>query len=139
MLRYRQQTFNYATRRPSRHILVRSLLHNAVTLEDIVFEWLTPRRLKFRIAWPEFFLYAEQMAAFTLDAAGNMLFPPEHGLTMDTSRRNQELVEEDGKAWDDGVFSFDQDMKQENPVIELLDVHVRDRNIQVKCLQVYAE
>ena len=43
---------------------------------------------------------AEQMAMFTLDDTGEMLFPPEHPLTMDTSERNnQELVEEDNRVW----------------------------------------
>lgn len=132
-------TFDYATRKSSKHLLARTLLHNAVTIADLTFVWITPRRLKFSIAWPDFFQFAEQMAAMTTDTNNNMLFPPEHSLTMDTSRRNQERVEEDGRVWDDGVFSFDQDMKDENPVIELVDVFLPDRNIYVKCLQVYAE
>lgn len=133
------ETFDYATRRASKHLLARTLLHNAVTLEDLTFEWITPRRLQFNIAWPDFFQYAERMAAMTTDNNNNMLFPPEHALTMDTSRRNQARIEEDGRVWDDGVFSFDQDMRDENPVIELVDVFLQDRNIYVKCLQVYAE
>jgi hypothetical protein len=132
-------TFDYTTRRDSTNILVRSLLHSAITLDDITFEWESPRVLKFRIAWPEFFLKAEEMATFTTYDNGDMVFPPEHALTMDTSRRNQMLVEEDGHVYDDGTYAFEVDMKQENPIIELLDVDVPARNIQVKCLQIYAE
>lgn len=51
------EVFDCATRRSSEYILARTLLHNAVTLQDIVFEWMTPRLLKFRVAWPEFFFF----------------------------------------------------------------------------------
>ena len=131
--------FDYATRRASRHILSRTLLHNAVTLDDLYFKWITPRRMQFDVAWPDFFLMAEQMAALTTDDQNNMIFPPEHALTMDMSLRNAQLVGEDGRVWDSGIFAFDQDMKEENPIVELIDVHVAERNIHVKCLQVYCQ
>lgn len=131
--------FDYGTRRLSKHILARTLLHSAVTLEDITFLWLTPRRLKFDIAWPDFFTQAERMAALTTDGNNHLIFPAEHALTMDIAQRNQNLVSDDGKVWDDGVFSFEQDMKQDNPIIELIDIHIAERNISVKCLQLYAE
>ena len=131
--------FDYTTRKSHRHILAKSLLHNAVRLEDLSFNWISPRRLVVNVAWPDFFLYAEQMAACTTDAQNNMIFPPEHALTQDTCRRNAMLVGEDGKVWDVGTFSFEQDMKQDNPIVELLDVHLADRNIDVKVLQIYAE
>ena len=88
------------------------------------------------VAWPEWFQYAEQMAAFTEDDQGNIAYPPEHTLTMDTSERNQQLLEEDGHVWDQGVITFDQDMKTKDiPVFELLDVTISSKNITVKVLQ----
>lgn len=120
-------------------MLAWTLLHSAVTLTDTVFEWGTPRLLKFRIAWPEFFLKSEKLAELTADDHGNIVFPPNHSLTMNMSRCNQELVEEDGKAWDEGVLCFDSDVKPENPIMELINVHVNERKIDVKCLQVHAQ
>ena len=68
--------FNYTTRQSTTFVLVRVILNNAVTLQDIEFEWVTPRRMKLRVAWPEWFQMAEQMAQFTLDSEGSMVFPP---------------------------------------------------------------
>jgi len=120
-------------------MLIRVILHNGVTQEDLEFEWITPRYLKLRIAWPEWFQNAEQMAAFTCDDDGKVVCPPEHALTMDTSERNQLLVEEDGRVWDEGFLSFDQDMKTDDvPVFELLDVQIPSRNTTVNVLQILA-
>jgi len=100
--------FNYTTRKTTSKMLIRMILHNGLNaLEDIEFEWITPRNLKVPVAWPDWFQMAEQMAQFTLDEHGNMLFPPEHSLTMDASERNQALVEEDNKIWDYGHLEFD--------------------------------
>jgi hypothetical protein len=59
-------------------MLVRMILHNGVEASDIQFEWISPRKLKLRTAWPEWFQNSEQMAAFTIDDEGNVIFPPEH-------------------------------------------------------------
>lgn len=133
------ETFDCCTRRSSEFVLARALSHNAVVLVDLVFEWLTPRILKFRVAWPEFFLMAEQMAELTQDDSGDLIFPPNHALTMNMSRRNADCVEEDGKVWDEGTMAFEQDMKPDNPIIELADCNVASRKITVKLPQVHAE
>jgi hypothetical protein len=90
--------FNYTTRKTTCKILIRQLVHGAVEKGEVEYEWITPRKLKTRIAWPEWFRCAEQMASFTTDADGNIVYPPEHLLTMDTSEQNQARVEEDGNV-----------------------------------------
>ena len=79
------------------------------------------------------------MAQFTLDKDGQMIFPPEHPLTMDTSERNQQLVEEDNRIWDEGFIDFEQDMKTDDPVFELLDVALPSQNTSVNVLQIFGE
>lgn len=120
-------------------MMIRVIVHNAVRSQDIQFEWVTPRRLKLRVAWPEWFQFAEQMAAFTIDEAGDTRFPPEHPLTMDTSERNQALVEEDGRVWDDGFLVFHEDMKTDDPYFELLEVTMESQATVVKVLQITGE
>ena len=44
--------FNYTTRKTATKMLIRLILHNGVTNQDIEFEWVTNRRLKLRVAWP---------------------------------------------------------------------------------------
>lgn len=131
--------FNYTSRKTTTSMMIRVIVHNAVRSQDIQFEWLTPRRLKLRVAWPEWFQFAEQMAEFTMDDEGNCKFPPEHALTMDTSERNQSLVQEDGRIWDDGYLLFDDEMKTDDPVIELLEVTIESQNTTVKVLQIQGE
>ena len=76
---------------------------------------------------------AEQMAKFTVDEQGNMLFPPEHPLTMDTSERNQLHFEEDNQVCDDGYITFEQDMKTEEDLnFELLTVEIASCGTSVK-------
>ena len=129
--------FNYTTRKTTTSMLVRLILHNGIAQEDVEFEWLTPCVLKLRVARPEWFQNTEQMAEFTTDDQDNIVFPPEHPLTMDTSERNQQLVEEDGKIWDNGVMTFDQDMKIDDvPVFVLLDVNISSRATTIKVLQI---
>lgn len=106
-------------------------------MQDIKFEWISPHLLKLCVAWPEWFQNAEQMAEFTTDDSGNVAFPLDHPLTMDTSERNQLLVEEDNCIWDAGTIVFDQDMKIDDvPVFELLNVTIVGKNVTVKVLQI---
>lgn len=58
---------------------------------------------------------------------------------MDTSERNQSLVEEDGRIWDDGFLAFQEDMKTDDPLFELLEVSIESQNAVVKVLQIAAE
>jgi hypothetical protein len=121
-------------------MLVRMVLHNGVEPQDIQFEWINPRRLQLRTAWPEWFQNAEQMAGFTLGDDGKPIFPPTHALTMDTCARNQLLVEEDGRIWDYGILNFDQDMKTDIPDFELLSVELPNRaRTSVNVLQAYVQ
>lgn len=133
------ESFDYKTRKSTEFVLARALLHGAVTMEDLVFEWVSPRLLKFRVAWPEFFLYAEQMAELCMDGCDDIIFPANHPLTFNTAKRNMEMVDSDGKKWDDGYLTFEQDMLTSNPIIELVDVEVSATNKHVNVLQVYAQ
>ena len=85
-------------------VLVHTILHNSIALQDVQFEWIGPCQLKIRVAWLEWFQMAEQMAQFTLDENGEMVFPFKHPLTMDTLEHNQLLVEEDNHIWDEGFL-----------------------------------
>jgi hypothetical protein len=121
-------------------ILVRMILHNGVEPQDIQFEWINPRHLQLRTAWPEWFQNAEQMAGFTRGDDGQPIFPPTHALTMDTCARNQLLVEEDGRIWDYGLLEFDQEMKTDIPDFELLNVELPNRSrTSVNVLQAYVQ
>jgi hypothetical protein len=132
--------FNYTTRSTTTRMLIRLILHNGVCANDIQFEWITPRKLKLMVAWPEWFQYAEQMAAFTTDEDGNVLFPPDHPLTMDTSERNHQLESEDKRIWDEGYVIFEQDMKtDDDPTIELLDVRIPSKDQMINVLQIFIE
>jgi hypothetical protein len=130
------RNFSYTNRVTTTEIQVRMILHNDVDTQDIQFEWLNPRQLKLLVAWPEWFQYAELMATFfTLNEEGKPLYRHDHPLTMDTSERNQALVEEDGRVWDEGVLDFEQDMKTEDPNFELLQVELPSKNRIVNVLQ----
>lgn len=131
--------FNCTSRKTTTQVLIRVLLHNAITIQDIECEWTTPRVLKIAVAWPQWFQNAEQMAEFTKDDTGDILFPPEHALTVDTSERNQERVEEDGRVWNDGVIMFEEDMEDNPPILELLDVAIPTANSKVKVLQMFCK
>jgi hypothetical protein len=131
--------FNYTSRKTTTKILIRQLCHSALEVSDCQYEWITPRKLQIRMAWPEWFRCAEQMAAFTQDEEGKIVFPPEHPVTMDTSERNEARVEEDGNVWDVGYHNFDQDMKMEDLFIELLDVPIQSKKKTVTVLQVLCQ
>lgn len=132
--------FNFTTRKDSDRVLMRIIVHNAVENNDVQFKWVTPRKIEIRIAWPDWFRFAEQMAAFTTDDAGNTMFPPRHPITTDTARRNERLVDEStGRVWDTGYFIFQQDMRQEDTSFELLEVEIPSKNVKVTVLQFFAE
>jgi len=128
--------FNCTTRVSNTFMLVRMIVHNGVNVQDIEFAWISPRVLKLRLAWPEWFQNAEQMAEFMHRDDGQPLFPPDHPLAVDTPERNQALVEEDGRIWDDGFLTFDQDMSQEEASkFELLTVDISSQGKHVQVLQ----
>lgn len=132
--------FDYTARKKVGRVLVRILTHSAVELQDIEYEWTTPRLLKLRIAWPEWFQYAEQMALFVMDGHGAPLYPPEHPVTEDMASNNMLLQDELTKrVWDEGYVKFDRDMKEENFSIERLNVKISSKNIVVRGIQFCAE
>jgi predicted ferric reductase len=97
------------------------LVHSAVRQQDITFEWINNLTLEIKIGWPQWFLYAEQMASLTIDDEGIVQFPPEHPMTMDMSERNAALMEEDNNVYDYGFFCFEQPMVQTIDTFELLN------------------
>ncbi len=135
--------FNFTTRRDIDRVMMRMIFHNAVEERDIQFRWISPRKCLIRVAcWPDWFRFAEQMAAFTSDSDGNIMFPPRHPITMDTARRNECLVDEEtNRVWDEGYLTFEQqDMKTDVGVtFELLEVPIPSKNTSVNVLQIFAE
>jgi hypothetical protein len=49
------------------------------------------------------------MAEFATNDEGKPKYDTVHQLTMDTSERNQALVEEDNRIWDEGFLTFYED------------------------------
>lgn len=135
------QSFDYTSRKKVGRVMVRMLAHSAVELRDIEYEWVTPRVLKFRVAWPEWFQYAEQMALFVIDNDTNLpMFPPEHPLTEDMASNNMMLQDETTRhIWDEGFIKFDRDMKDDEFVIERLNIKIESKGITVKGIQFCAE
>lgn len=135
--RYRH--FDYTNRRATDRMLIRMLVHGAVQTADVSFEFLTPKVLEIKVAWPQWFVFAEQMAMLTVDDEGNIAFPPEHAMTMDMSERNAALMEEDGNVFDCGYFRFASDMVQTIDTFELLNIPIDGSGITVRMLQFYVE
>ena len=132
--------FNFTTRKDSDRVLLRIIVHNAVEHDDVQFKWISPRKVEIRIAWPDWFRFAEQMAMFTTDDNGQALFGARHPITMDTARRNERLVDGDtGRIWDQGYFSFQQDMLTDQVAFELLNVTIPSKGTEVKVLQFFCE
>jgi hypothetical protein len=120
-------------------MLIRMLVHGAVQTVDVSFEFLTKKVLEVKVAWPQWFVFAEQMAMLTADDEGNIAFPPEHAMTMDMSERNAEMMEEDGNVYDYGYFRFANHMVQTIDTFELWNIPIDDSGITVRMLQFYVE
>jgi hypothetical protein len=77
------------------------LVHGAIQTSDVSFGFLNSKTLEVMLAWPEWFTFAEQMSQLTADDEGNIVFPPEHVMTMDMSERNAALMEDfnSSKTW----------------------------------------
>lgn len=128
--------FDYTSRKKVGRVLVRMLTHGAVELQDIEYEWVTPRVLKIRVAWPEWFQYAEQMAMFVIDTEGQPKYPPDHPVTEDMAANNMALVDENTKrVWDEGYIKFDRDMKEDEFSIERLNIRIPSKGTKVKGIQ----
>jgi hypothetical protein len=129
--------FDYTNRKTHATVMMRVLVHGAVQANMVEFEWVNPKKLKYQIAWPEFFQFPEQMANFCTDEDGNVMYGREHPLTIDFAERHAKITEEDGKIYDTGFFRFDQAMKTEvgELVFDLLDFNIESQNVMVKMLQ----
>lgn len=132
--------FDYKSRSTTTKILIKMLPHGGLTDGEIEWDWITPRQLKLRVPWPLWFQNAEEMALFILDDEGNMIFPPDHPITMDTAERNASRVEEDGRIWEVCMLKFMQDMvtDEDSMLVELLDARPPGTGDKCKVIQIYA-
>jgi hypothetical protein len=135
--RYRH--FDYTNRRATDRMLIRMLVHGAIRRQDVSFDWPSSKVLEIKLAWPQWFTFAEQMAMLTADDEGKVQFPPEHPMTMDMSERNAELMKEDGNVYDYGYFTFERDMIQQIDTFELLNIPIEGAGVTVRMLQFYVE
>jgi len=121
-------------------MLIRMLVHSAVRQQDISFDFLNKKTLELKVALPQWFAFAEQMANLTVDDKGTVQFPPEHPtMTMDMTERNAERMEEDGDVYDYGYFTFDRNMVTTIDTFELLNIPIEAQNVTVRMLQFYLE
>jgi hypothetical protein len=115
------------------------LVHGAIQTSDVSFDFLNSKTLEVKLAWPEWFTFAELMSELTADDEGNIAFPPEHAMTMDMSERNAALIEEGNRVYDYGYFQFQQDMVQNIDTFELLNIPIQSLDISARMLQFYVE
>lgn len=104
------QSFNLTSRKRYTHLVFRLLVHSFMTEHDIEFVWIHPRKLKIRVAWPDWWVCPEQQANFDVDQYGNPAFAVDHQLIGDIMDNNEARKSKDGRVWDDGYFLFDRDM-----------------------------
>lgn len=135
------ESFYYTSRTSIEHIMVRILVHNAVELQDVDYDWITPRVLKLQIAWPEWFVFAEQMAAFATDEDGDILFPPDqHAMTQSMARRNWDLADKTtSRVYDEGYIKFEKDIKQDTFKIERLNIDIPSKGTTVRGIQFFVQ
>jgi hypothetical protein len=131
--------FNYTSRKKVERVCVRVLTHSAVELQDIEYSWVSPSILKLVIYWPEWFAYAEQMAMFVVDEAGEPVYPPDHPLTESFAENNAHLAGEDGRIMDEGYILFEKDMKEDSFQIERVNLKIESKNLLVRGIQIFAE
>jgi hypothetical protein len=130
--------FDYTNRRETQIVMNRVLVHGAVDSNQVEFEWIHSKKLKYRIAWPDFFQYPEQMANFCVDDEGNVKYGPDHPLTWKFASNNKKLQDEDGKIWDTGFLHFTKHMKTdlEDLSFEVLRFDIPSQDTVVKMLQI---
>lgn len=105
------KTFNFTTRKRQTNVVFRLLVHSFITICDIEFTWVHPRKLKIRVAWPDWWVNPEQQAEFDVDeSAGAPSYPITHQLIGEIMENNESRREDDGRVWDEGYFVFDQNM-----------------------------
>ena len=122
------KTFNLTSRKRFTHILFRVLVHSFMTINDIEFSWVNPWKLKIRVAWPDWWVMPEQQAEFDVDeSTGIPAFDINHPLIGEMMEINEAKKEDDGRVWDVGYFSFDQDMSTEP-----IDTIIRLRPLRVE-------
>jgi hypothetical protein len=77
------KTFDFTNRKTVVKVKARVLLHGAVEASDVEFEWISPYKLKYWVAWPKWFQYPEQMHKFHVDEKGKPIYHEGHSLTID--------------------------------------------------------
>ena len=131
--------FNLTLRKRYTCIVFRLLVHSFMTINDIEFTWLTARKLKIRVAWPDWWFCPEQQTKFDTDQAGVPTYSIAHELIGDIMENNEARKSADGRVWDDGYIVFDRNMSlvQGETDIKLKKLEVTSANqhglfIQVK-------
>ena len=107
------QSFSLTTRKRYTHIVFRILVHSFMTEHDIIFEWVNPRKLKIKVAWPDWWVCPEQQAEFDVDECGRPVYGHDHQLIGDIMDNNEARKGDDDRVWDDGYVVFDRDMSQD--------------------------
>ena len=116
------KTFNLTTRKRHTNIVFRVLVHSFMRLPDIDFTWINPRKLRIKVAWPDWWVNPEQQAEFDIDEMTGMpIYDIAHELIGDMMEINESKKEEDGRVWDVGYFTFDQNMSTD-PIDTVIDL-----------------
>jgi hypothetical protein len=105
------KTSNFTNQKTVVKVKARALLHSTVEASNVEFEWISPYKLKYRVAWPKWFQYPEQMCKFHVDERGELIYHEGHSLTIDFAERNASITEEDERIYDTGYLKFNSPMK----------------------------
>jgi hypothetical protein len=133
--------FDFTNRKPIQKVKSRMvLIHSGVASDQVEFEWISKKKLKFRIAWPEWFQYPEQMCKFHIDDKGDPVYRPDHPLTIDFAECNASITEEDGRVYDTGYIMYDVCMKTalEDLEHEILEIDIDSKGTKVLMLEITA-
>jgi hypothetical protein len=132
--------FDFTSRKPIQTVKSRMLIHSGVASDQVECEWISKKKLKFRIAWPEWFQYPEQMCKFHVDDKGNPVYRPNHLLDIDFAERNASITEKDGRIYDTGYIVYDVCMKTalEDLEHEILEVDIDSKGTKVLMLEITA-
>ena len=77
------------------------LVHSFVSINDIEFIWIHPRKLKIGVAWPDWWVHPEQQAKFDVnETTGAPTHDIDHQMIGETMENNKARREDDGQVWD---------------------------------------
>ena len=101
------QSFSLTSRKRRHHFVFRYLVHSFVTVQDVQLDWVSNRKLKISIAWPEFWICPEQQSTFDISPTGFPAFPVHHELIGDIMETNEAKRDAtDNRIWDLGHLYF---------------------------------